>query len=202
MGISERKEREKIEMKSLILKAAQRQFLELGYDKTSIRSIAKEIEFSPATLYLYYKDKNELLYDLHTEGFKLLFARMVPLANIKDPMQRIYKTGLAYLNFAFENPEYYELMFMMTAPMECMTDKDWKEGDQAFGFLVSSIEECKQKGHFKKHESGSLAYLLWSNVHGLASLKIKDRMRVCDETGNKADVYTAYEYFFNMIKKN
>ena len=62
MGILERKERDREDMRRLILGAARQLFLEQGYEKTSIRNIADVIEYSPATIYLYYKDKNELFF--------------------------------------------------------------------------------------------------------------------------------------------
>ncbi len=72
MGITERKEREKQEKRTLILEAATKMFLEDGFDKTSLRNIADKIEYSPATIYLYFKDKNELFYAIQEKGFELL----------------------------------------------------------------------------------------------------------------------------------
>ena len=69
MGITDRKEREKQELKDLILKEAKAVFLEEGYEKTSIRKIADRIEYSPTTIYLYFKDKSELLLELHKQSF-------------------------------------------------------------------------------------------------------------------------------------
>ena len=59
MGIPDRKEREKQELRDLILKEARALFLEEGFEKTSLRKIAERIEYSPTTIYLYFKDKNE-----------------------------------------------------------------------------------------------------------------------------------------------
>ena len=53
MGTTERRERERLEMKELILRTATRQFEKYGYEKLTIRSIAQEIEYSPRTIYLY-----------------------------------------------------------------------------------------------------------------------------------------------------
>jgi AcrR family transcriptional regulator len=50
MGISERKERERQEMRERIIEASMKMFIEEGYEKTSIRNIAEKIEYSPATL--------------------------------------------------------------------------------------------------------------------------------------------------------
>jgi AcrR family transcriptional regulator len=69
MGISERKEREKQEMREKILLVATEMFIEEGYDKTSIRKIADKIEYSPATIYLYFKDKDEIFHAIHDKGF-------------------------------------------------------------------------------------------------------------------------------------
>ena len=55
MGVADRKEREKEEMKTKILEAAKKLFLDHGFEKTSIRNIAEEIEYSPGTIYLYFK---------------------------------------------------------------------------------------------------------------------------------------------------
>lgn len=73
MGVADRKEREKEEMKTKILEAAKKLFLDHGFEKTSIRNIAEEIEYSPGTIYLYFKDKNELLFALHQEAFQGLW---------------------------------------------------------------------------------------------------------------------------------
>ena len=72
MAIKERKEREKQDMRNLIIESATQLFLKQGYDKTSIRSIAEDIEYSPATIYLYFKDKDEIFYVIHENAFALL----------------------------------------------------------------------------------------------------------------------------------
>jgi len=70
VGIQERKRKHKEDLKQLILDAAKKLFMKDGYEATSIRKIAAEIEFSPTTIYLYYKDKAEISHALHQEGLK------------------------------------------------------------------------------------------------------------------------------------
>ncbi|MBK7849805.1 MAG: TetR/AcrR family transcriptional regulator [Bacteroidetes bacterium] len=70
MGITERKEKQKAELKNQILDASVKLFSEHGYNGVTIRKIADLIEYSPTTVYLYFKDKNEILYELHQIGFK------------------------------------------------------------------------------------------------------------------------------------
>jgi AcrR family transcriptional regulator len=64
MGISERKDREKQEMIELILDEAMKLIIAEGYDNITMRKIADKIEYSPTTIYLYFKDKSEILYSL------------------------------------------------------------------------------------------------------------------------------------------
>ena len=57
-------------MRSLILDAARSIFLEKGFEQASIRNIAEKIEYSPGTIYLYFRDKDEIFHALHEEGLK------------------------------------------------------------------------------------------------------------------------------------
>ncbi len=70
MGIKERRDIEKAEMKKKIKAAAIELIEQEGYEKLSIRKIAAKIEYSPTTIYLYYKDKAEIITDMSDELYK------------------------------------------------------------------------------------------------------------------------------------
>src|SRR5690554_7192785 len=118
-----RKKKPKEDIKTAILNAAKNLFLEKGFEATSLRKIAVEIGYSPTTIYLYYKDKNDIVYALHQEGFSLLRSELTALMIVEDPFERLKALGRSYLQFAKENPDYYELMFIQKEPMEFL-DKD------------------------------------------------------------------------------
>src|SRR5690606_4539298 len=132
MGIRERKDRHKEDLKLRILDAAKMLFMKFGYEATSIRKIAAEIEFSPTTIYLYYKDKNDILYALHQEGFKMLGNHFYALSNVEHPFERLKAMGRIYLKFALEHSDFYELMFIMKEPLQFLNSscshEDWTEG--------------------------------------------------------------------------
>ena len=136
MGIAERKEREKTERRQAILDAAQHLFLEEGFEKVSMRNIAEAIEYSPATIYLYFKDKNELLFALQNQAFGQLAQAFESVFTVAQPLERLSAVGHKYLEFAFEHPELFELMFIMTGPMEAVAargeEKPWASGRAAF----------------------------------------------------------------------
>ncbi|WOK08607.1 TetR/AcrR family transcriptional regulator [Imperialibacter roseus] len=201
MGISERREREKEEMKELILKTANKLFAEHGFDKVSMRNIADAIEYSPTTIYLYFKDKNELFYALHLEGFRMLAYEFRPLLEVKDPMERMYQMGLRYIRFAIENPDYYQLMFLVKDPL-CTTETDetWEAGHNAHAFLEQVVIECQEQGYLQGITMRAAALMIWSFVHGLVSLQICDRMKLYQEVEREQYITDAYEAFQLMIR--
>ncbi|MEJ0055130.1 MAG: TetR/AcrR family transcriptional regulator [Bacteroidota bacterium] len=173
MGIEDRKQRHKEDLKETILRAAKELFLEKGYEATSMRNIAERIEYSAATIYLHFKDKNEVFYALHKEGFRMLVSAFKTLENVSDPFERLKAMGHVYVNFANENPDFYQLMFVMTQPLEVLKldlTLCWDEGDDAFRVLLETVNACQQKGYFKGFEPNGFSFMVWSTVHGLASL--------------------------------
>src|SRR5690606_10757527 len=123
MGISERKEREKLEMQKQILDAARELFMKEGYENVSIRKIAQKIEYSPGTIYLYYKNKSEIFFVLCFLAFDSFYGEQLKTDVISDPLQKLKESGRIYINFAIQNPEYFELMFLMKAPLDKYYDK-------------------------------------------------------------------------------
>src|SRR5580700_8448951 len=113
MGIQERKEKQKLEIRKLILDASIKLFIDEGFGNVTIRKIADLIEYSPTTVYLYFKDKDEIFTALHDIGFQRLTEANQDLASIHNPLLRLHKMGENYLHFGMENPEFYNLMFIM-----------------------------------------------------------------------------------------
>lgn len=187
MTISTRKERQKEELKGKILQAAKEVFMQKGFEDTSIRNIAEKIEYSPTTIYLYFKDKDDIFCELHREGFALLNQYFRPLAHVSDPYQRLKAINKAYITFAMENGELYDLMFIINAPMKSIKkdESDWEEGSRAFAFLVNTIQECISKGYFIGMQPEILAFTVWSMVHGIASLEIRNRCSVVENLNEK-----------------
>ncbi|MGV3557418.1 TetR/AcrR family transcriptional regulator [Larkinella arboricola] len=202
MGIVERKEREREEMRKRILEAAQKLFLENGYEKVSIRNIADAIEYSPATIYLYYKDKNELLYALHQIGFHKMIDAFQSALQLEDPFDRLVELGRRYFQFAFDNPELFDLMFIMTAPMDALACKNdiWDEGKSAFNLLVTCVQECIDKGLFKTQDAEVASLMIWSSVHGYTALFLRKRLEMFEENRRKELMESAFNLFNETIR--
>lgn len=177
MGIAERKEREKREMRELIIGAAMDLFVTHGFEKTSMRAIAKKIDYSPATLYLYFKDKDEIFLAIHKKAFFKFLKTFEALSHVANPMERLKAIGSNYIKFAVDNPKYYEVMFIMREPMKVEEHKDsWDIGSKSHEFLENTVADCIKEGYLKG-EVDQIAFLLWSNVHGMSSLLVCDRLK-------------------------
>lgn len=176
MGLSERKEREKIAMREKILSAARELFLHEGFEHVTIRRIADRIEYSPATVYLYFKDKDALFCALQDQGFQELFKRQQILNTIVDPADKLRECGKIYITFALENKELYDLMFIMRAPMKAFpSPSDWKLGKNTYDVLQSIVDECVEKGHLKTNDPKIACFSLWAFLHGTVALFIRER---------------------------
>ncbi len=180
MGIQQRKEREKEELRQRIITAATKLFQEGEYSVVSMRKIAKEIEYSVGTLYLYYKDKDELFLAVQEAAFQEAFAyiqRQLPVDG--TAMDRLHALGEHYIRFGLENPGLYRLMFVLEHPMNALEEDDnWRSGVLLHNLLSSLVQECIEEGSLPPRDSAALGFGLWSLVHGMVSLRISCRMEM------------------------
>jgi AcrR family transcriptional regulator len=167
-------------MRRQVLDAAMGLFVEEGYDKVSIRRIANKIGYSPGTIYLYFKDKDDIFFHLHEEGFARLIERQREVFDEPDPAARLRKMGRAYIRFALENPEYYELMFIIRGPFRHV-QAEWTCGVDSLDCLRQTIQACVDSGQMKDVDPEMATFAMWSSVHGLASLLLRDRFKMVPE---------------------
>lgn len=201
MGIAERKERDRLELREKILNAATELFLEQGYEKTSIRNIANAIEYSPATIYLHFKDKDELFYLIAERAFDDFYEHLKAASTIEPPIDRLRQMGLNYIKFAFENPGYYNVMFILEAPMRTVhTEDQWSSGDHAHGYLVQTVIACQETGYFKGRNSEAVALMIWSFMHGIVSLKLRDRMKTYTEEQTIQMIFGTFQTFNEFLR--
>lgn len=177
MGIKERREREKAEIREKILDAARDLFVSEGYEAVSMRKIADRIEYSPTAIYLHFKDKEAVMRELCDLDFLALAQEFAEIARIADPLERLHATGMAYARFALEHPNHYRLMFMTPHPPlgeeEHLIRKGNPEED-AYAFLKGTIAEGVAAGRFRPglDDPELLAQVMWAGMHGVVSLQI------------------------------
>lgn len=176
MGVTERRAREKKFLRQEILDAASELFVSDGYENVSMRRIADKIEYSPTTIYLYFTDKADLLEQVCRETFARLVQRLSKIMDQPgDPVERLKRGLIAYIEFGLENPHHYRATFMMVLPEDFDRAKHTREdapGMQAFAFLTRGLTECVQAGKMPAMNVQLAAQTLWAGMHGITSLLI------------------------------
>ncbi|WP_198956249.1 TetR/AcrR family transcriptional regulator [Archangium sp. Cb G35] len=175
MGISERKERQRAELRERILKAAREMVVREGFAALSMRKLAEAIEYAPATLYLHFENREEIARELSVRGFQQLLEYLAPAGQVEEPMERLTAAARAYVRFGLEQPETYRLIFMEDPKLTTALFGEGQDdaGARAFAFLVQPLEELKSAGRLAEDaDTRQLAEVFWAGVHGIVSLKI------------------------------
>ncbi|REA64394.1 hypothetical protein DSL64_02250 [Dyadobacter luteus] len=110
--------------------------------------------------------------------------------------------GRTYIDFVIENPEKYDLMFLLHFPMNAIApNQPWGNFQHTFEIMQSTIEEglAQKLITYSDPLTGSLQF--WSFLHGLTSLNLKDRLAHFDGTGLRSlnHVYQAFEEHLKNI---
>ena len=152
-------------------------YLDQGIENATIRNIAEKIEFSPATIYLYFKDKDQIFFQLYNLAFGKFFAKQMELRSIEEPLERLSKSGHQYIQWALANPKLYDLMFILEIPMNVIAEENCEDiGMRSFDVLRQTIAECITTGKLKVKDADLTAMMYWNMVHGIVSLLIKKRV--------------------------
>lgn len=177
MGVRERREREREELRQEILDAAREMFVKEGYQNVSMRKIADKIEYSPTTIYLYFKDKNDLLNEICEDAFGKLYQKITAIKNESETAIECLRKGTkAYIEFGLKHPHHYEVAFITPIMKHLGTDihpYEGSMGERAFNFLRLQIALCVEEGSLKKGDIDVMTQTAWAAMHGLTSLLIE-----------------------------
>ena len=110
MGTTERRAREREEMRNRILEAARDLFAHEGYDAVTLRKVADCIEYCPATIYKYFKDKDEMVRALCEEDIAAMMATFRPAMQQLTPLERLRSFGRRYIDMGLQQPNHYRLI--------------------------------------------------------------------------------------------
>lgn len=172
MGITERKERQKEELKSLILKEAWNIVKAEGWQSLSIRKIADAIEYSVPVVYTHFENKEAILLEFTKQGFRLLTQKLKKAADSSQyPSQQLEAMAQAYWDFAFEQKEYYQIMFGLGIPA-CEQVNEVAEMKTLSELFISVIENSIALGNNKKADKYLKFHTFWSILHGIVSIQM------------------------------
>jgi AcrR family transcriptional regulator len=172
MGITDRKLRQKEEVRASILDTAWEMVVTEGWQSFSIRKVADAIEYSVPVIYSHFENKDAIMLEFNRKGFQLLAEALAKAKMGKDkPADQIRAMGRAYWDFAFENKEYYQLMYGLGIPT-CATAKMIPALTDLTEVIISSIVAMVEPGKKPTFDPWLKYQSFWSMLHGLVSINM------------------------------
>jgi AcrR family transcriptional regulator len=174
LGITQRRERERKEVREKILDAARELFVAEGYEAVTMRKIAEKIEYSPTAIYFHFRDKEALMQELCDTDFAALASEFQKIAKVADPVERLRRIGQAYVAFALAYPNHYRLMFMTPHPPVDSRIAHGNPEEDAYAFLKATVAEAIGRGLLRAEltDADLVSQMVWAGTHGVVSLQI------------------------------
>ena len=171
LDASARREKHKSELRAEMLDAAREIFRRDGYDGFTMRKLAESMKYSPANIYLYFKDRDEIFDSLVDESFaSLLQALPQPSgASDEDPVALLKRSLHIYVNFGLSHPNEYQFAFLLRPAGQARPHKR----RAAYDSLVLKVRLCIAKKRFRTTDVELTAQALWAAAHGITSLMIQ-----------------------------
>jgi len=205
MGIQERRERERERRRQQIMVAAKRVFANKGFGKTTMEDIANDAELSPGTIYLYFKNKDELYASLSLRILHYLLIRMehVTAENGLSLEQRMDSLKQAMIDVYDFDPLVLINMFHLQSG-EALKDLSTELLDQikaisqkAFSAMASVFAEGIDQGVFAGYRPETLASIIWALFSGIV---LWEESRKTIE-GKESDLKENFDIAFGLFTK-
>lgn len=199
MGIAERKQRQKEEVKNDIISTAWQMVKKDGWQSLSIRKIADAIEYSVPVIYDHFENKEAILLEFSKKGFMTLSEKIIKAKDKHTSAEEQIKAMAdAYWDFALNNIELYQLMFGIGMAC-CEIDKAMPEQAKFRSLVMEPIEELINKNGRDDINSCLKYHTFWSVMHGLISIKIIGNSTINAEL-NKLVLDDAISGFIKNLK--
>ena len=210
MGIQERKEREKERRRQQIIVAAKRVFSEKGFNKATMEDIAKEAELSPGTLYLYFKNKEELYASLSLRILQYLHIRVTHVNREGDlpPDKKLHALVEAMYDVYDFDPLIIINMFHLQSSetlknlSESLLEEIKELSQKSIGAIAKIFEEGIDEGIYINRHPVALADIFWSMFSGVVLWEASKKIISSDKDYLKSTLATAFELFERGIRKS
>jgi AcrR family transcriptional regulator len=146
-----------------------------GAEAFTLREVARLASVSHSAAYRHFRNKNDLLAAVATEGYNRLTEEMVTATEQgKTAYERFRLTGKGFIQFALRNPDHFKVIF--DAPQRYEYPEANEAGERAFGILIRHVEECQAAGILQQGNSRMLALMYLAVAIGVAKLAITGRL--------------------------
>lgn len=195
MGIAERREREKEQRRNMILDAAEALFFTKGVENTTMDDIAEKAELSKGTLYLYFKNRDDIFHGIHLRGLEILKGMFEQAIKKGDSgIEKVREIGNAYFRFSQEYPDYFYAMINFV-PKEFNLDDPTSNlfhchhcSEEVLAIVARAVQAGIDDGSIRPDLDPMLtAYLLWGQSTGIIQIMQRHGEHLQDFHGIQPD---------------
>lgn len=184
LGVKARKEMEKdIRMKDII-DAAEKVFFEKGFSNATMDDVAEEAEFSKRTIYVYFRSKEQLYFEIMLRGYRLLngiYEQSLEKSPIKTGIEKIKLLGKTLIDFSSNYPDYFKaIMEYENGDMDFNNNDDksiqecYMQGEKLFSFLKDAVIEGINEGDILDIiDADNTSLILWASIVGVLNTSTK-----------------------------
>ncbi|MBF0230587.1 MAG: TetR/AcrR family transcriptional regulator [Desulfamplus sp.] len=209
MGIHERKQREKEQRRKQIMEAARKVFSAKGFNRATMEEIAGEAELSPGTLYLYFKNKEELHTSLSIDILEYITVQMKKFINRDDinAEQKMHLLKDTFMNVYEYDPMVLINLFHLQSGetlknLSPEVIEELKETSaDALSTITSIVNEGINQGIFVKRHPVALADIIWATYSGIVLWVDSKRLLNNEKDFVKQTIETAFEIMVNGFKR-
>src|SRR5258708_14606995 len=155
-------------LRETLLEAAVRLIAEAGPAGLALREVARRAGVSHNAPYRHFRDRDDLMGAVARQGFRELTQAMLHAAERQSSaLERLKRSGLAYVAFALRRPEHFTVMFDTAARVTSDHPDSAAAAEGAFDTLLNFVRNCQEEGQLPARDSHEMALLAWSMVHGI-----------------------------------
>ncbi|MDA8240054.1 MAG: TetR/AcrR family transcriptional regulator [Nitrospiraceae bacterium] len=169
MGVTEKRAKHKEEFRREILDSAREIFINNGYDGFSMRKLAEKIDYSPTTIYFYFKNKDDLLFAICEDFFANFFAELNHIRSVsRGPIETLRRAFLYLVEFGLKNPNQYKLIFFTKSvygTREELVEEESMARNTYFVFK-EIVQDCINAGKLREIEVDVIVDTLSMASHG------------------------------------
>jgi AcrR family transcriptional regulator len=178
------------DLRRALLNEAVRTIRQEGVDALTLRTAGARLGVSRTAMYRHFADKSALLAAVATEGFRLLREKLSDAwTSGGHGVQGFAAMGVAYVDFAVDNPSHYRVMFGGFVRGECRDLELLTQANGAFQSLVDALVSLQEQQRVRADDPLRLAQFVWATVHGVAMLAVDGQLQ---NQGAKVDEVVAY----------
>jgi len=175
MGVKEKRAKYRQEFRQEILDEARELFINEGYENFSMRKLAEKIDYSPTTIYLYFKNKDDLLFAICEEFFGNFSSRLNHIRAVsRDPVETLRQAFLYLVNFGLKNPHQYKLIFFTKSVYGTRDELVEKESMARSTYFVFNeiVQDCIDAGKMREIKANVIGDILAVASHGVITKNI------------------------------